>query len=69
MAISGISSFYTPSMVQQHANAQRTQQVQAAKQDSDGDNDGSRAGEVERNETNRTASPGATLGRLINVKV
>jgi len=69
MAISGISSFYTPSTVQQQANVQRSQQAQAAKQDSDGDNDGSRAGEVERNEAKQSVSPGATLGSLINVKV
>ena len=69
MAISGISSFYTPSMVQQQANVQRAQQVQPAKQDNDGDNDGSRAGEVERNESGRVAAPGATLGSLIDVKV
>ena len=69
MAISGISGNYSPLSVQQHANAQRTQQVQAAKQDSDGDNDGSRAGEVESNESSRAVAPGSTLGSLINVKV
>lgn len=69
MAISGISSFYTPLTVQQHANAQRVQQIQAAKQDSDGDNDGSRFVGVERNDTNRTTPLGTTLGSLINVKV
>lgn len=68
MAISGISG-YTPATVQQHANAQRTQSVQAAKQDADGDNDGSRAGEVERNESGRNVAPGATLGTLVNVRV
>ena len=68
MSISGISG-YTPSSVQQHANAQRSQQVQQAKQDRDGDNDGSRAGEVERSEAKPTTPSGTTLGSLINVKV
>lgn len=67
MAISGISG-YIPSMVQQYASAQRGQPAPAAKQDNDGDNDGSRAGEVEKNEVNRAIAPGATLGSLINVK-
>jgi hypothetical protein len=67
MAIGGISG-YTPSMVQQYANAQRPQQAQPARQDNDGDNDGSRAGEVESNEAKPAVSAGATLGSLINVK-
>ena len=68
MAINGISS-YTPSMVQQHANAQRSQPVQPARQDRDGDNDSSRAGgEIEKTVARHGVSPDATLGSLINVK-
>jgi hypothetical protein len=55
-------------MVQQYAGAQRSQPVQPARQDSDGDNDGSRAGEIEKNEAKHAVSPGATLGSIINVK-
>lgn len=64
MAISGVSG-YTPPIAHQAAHAQRVQQP---KQDVDGDNDGSRAGEVEKQESAKAVSPGSTLGTIINVK-
>ncbi len=58
MAIQGIS-ISSASMVQPAA---RTQPIPQAKQDSDGDNDGSRVGEVE----SQVSTSSTSIGRIIN---
>jgi len=61
MAIQGVSGS-TPPIPHQTVNTQRVQ----PKQDNDGDNDGSRAGEVEAQESSPSASAGYTPGSIIN---
>ena len=61
MAIQGVSGS-TPPVAHPNASTQRAQ----PKQDKDGDNDGSRAGEVEKQESNKSVSPGSTLGSIID---
>jgi hypothetical protein len=61
MAVHGVSGS-TPPIPHQSVNTQRVQ----PKQDNDGDNDGSRAGEVEAQESNHSVSSGYTPGSIIN---
>ena len=59
MAISSVSGSPPPPVAQQTVRTQ-------PKQDNDGDNDGSRAGEVESQEANNSVTAGSTIGGIIN---